>query len=299
MGNCETTDFYIDMIHSMTAFGRDQSLSTGGSLTWELRTVNHRYLDISLRLPEDLRQIETDVRKRITRALGRGKLDGVLKFQRDAGAAEINVDSTMVERLVAAADRIQKQAGGIPPISTADILQWPGVMTTPDVDVSCLAADALTGLERALAELVETRSREGAGLASHIEQRLVAADKIVTEVKSLMPGVTQAYRDRIRERLSEIQQELDPARLEQEMVIFTNKSDIAEEVDRLATHIGEVRRIVAKGGAVGRRLDFLMQEFNREANTIGSKATDIRITNASIELKVLTEQMREQVQNIE
>ncbi len=299
MGNRETTDSCIDMIYSMTAFGRDQSLSAGGSLTWELRTVNHRYLDISLRLPEDLRQIEIEVRKRVAKALGRGKLDGVLKFQRDASATDIDVDSTVVERLIAAAATIQKQANGIAPMSTADILQWPGVMTSPELDVSCLAADALAGFERALTELVETRSREGAGLAAHIEQRLAAADKIVAEVKSLMPEVTRAYRDRIRERLSEIQQELDPARLEQEMVIFTNKSDLAEEVDRLATHIGEVRRIVAKGGAVGRRLDFLMQEFNREANTIGSKATDIRITNASIELKVLTEQMREQVQNIE
>jgi uncharacterized protein (TIGR00255 family) len=166
-------------------------------------------------------------------------------------------------------------------------------------DVSSLAADALKGLDRALSELVQTRSREGADLASHIEQRLAAADKIVAEVKSIMPEVRQVFSDRLRERLGELQQELDPNRLEQEMVIFTNKSDIAEEVDRLVTHIGEVRRILAKGGAVGRRLDFLMQEFNREANTIGSKANDIRTTNASVELKVLIEQMREQVQNIE
>lgn len=287
------------MIHSMTAFGRDRSQTASGGLVWELRTVNHRYLDISLRLPEDLRQIETDVRKRIASALGRGKVDGILKFQRDAGASEINVDSPVVERLMAAAATIRKLAGDIPPINTTDVLQWPGVMTSPALDVSSLATDALAGLDRALVELVETRTREGAGLAKHIEQRLTAAGKVVAEVKSLMPEVNQAYRDRIRERLNEIQQDLDPARLEQEMVLFTHKSDIAEEVDRLATHIDEVRRVLVKGGAVGRRLDFLMQEFNREANTIGSKATDIRITNASIELKVLTEQMREQIQNIE
>jgi len=287
------------MIHSMTAFGRDRSESTGGTLTWELRTVNHRYLDISLRLPEDLRQIETDVRKRIAKALGRGKVDGVLKFQRDAGAAGIDIDAAVVARLMAASVEVGKQAGDTAPLSTADILQWPGVMASSELDVSSLVADALAGLDRTLTELAETRSREGAELADHIEQRLAMADKIVEEVKSFMPEVTQAYRDRIRTRLGEIQQELDPARLEQEMVIFTNKSDIAEEVDRLATHIGEVRRVIAKGGTVGRRLDFLMQEFNREANTIGSKAVDIRITNASVELKVLIEQMREQVQNIE
>ncbi len=287
------------MIHSMTAFGRDRSESTGGTLTWELRTVNHRYLEVSLRLPEDLRQIETDVRKRIGRALGRGKVDGALKFQRNAGAAGINVDATMVDQLMSAAAEVAKKAGKATPLSTAEILQWPGVMALPELDVSGLVADALAGLDRALTELVETRSREGAGLADHIEQRLAAADKIVVEVKSVMPEVNQAYRERIRERLNEIQQELDPARLEQEMVIFTNKSDIAEEVDRLATHIGEVRRVVTKGGTVGRRLDFLMQEFNREANTIGSKAVDIRITNAAVELKVLIEQMREQIQNIE
>ncbi len=287
------------MIHSMTAFGRDRSQTASGGLTWELRTVNHRYLDISLRLPEDLRHIETDVRKRIASVLGRGKVDGILKFQRDAGASEINVDSTVVERLMAAAATIRKLAGDLPPIDTTDVLQWPGVMTSPALDVSSLATDALAGLDRALVELVETRSREGAGLSKHIEQRLTAAGKVVAEVKSLMPEVNQAFRDRIRERLNEIQQDLDPARLEQEMVLFTHKSDIAEEVDRLATHIDEVRRVLVKGGAVGRRLDFLMQEFNREANTIGSKATDIRITNASIELKVLTEQMREQIQNIE
>lgn len=287
------------MIHSMTAFGRDRSESTGGTLVWELRTVNHRYLDISLRLPEDLRQIETDVRKRIARVLGRGKVDGVLKFQRDAGDTGIDVNTAVVDQLVAAAAKVEKQAGEILPLSTSDILQWPGVMALPELDVSSLVADALAGLDRTLTELVETRSREGTELADHIEQRLATADKIVAELKTLMPEVGQAYRDRIRERLGEIQQELDPARLEQEMVIFTNKSDIAEEVDRLATHIGEVRRVVTKGGTVGRRLDFLMQEFNREANTIGSKAVDIRITNASVELKVLTEQMREQVQNIE
>lgn len=299
MGFDKITGSSIDMIHSMTAFGRDQSQSTGSSLTWELRTVNHRYLDISLRLPEDLRLIETEVRKRVAKGLSRGKVDAVLKFQRDAGTAKIDVDSTVVDRLITAAAKIQKQAGDIPPISTAEILQWPGVMKSSELDVSTLAADALVGLERALTELVQTRSREGAELAEHIEQRLAAADKIVAEVKSIMPEVRQTYHDKLRERLGEIQQELDPIRLEQEMVFFTNKSDIAEEVDRLATHIIEVRRILAKGGAVGRRLDFLMQEFNREANTIGSKANDVRTTNASVELKVLIEQMREQVQNIE
>ena len=288
------------MIYSMTAFGRDQYESDWGTLVWELRSVNHRYLDTSIRLPEELRGLDAEIRKRLSNRLNRGKLDCSLRFQRDSQTgAEFELNEELIERLLATTREIGKHTGDVTPPPVATILQWPGVLKVPALDVDRVSETALAGFERALHELVDTRAREGEGLAEHIEQRLSAADALVSGAREIMPEVVTAYRERLHERLKEIKQEMDPARLEQEIVIFASKTDIAEELDRLETHIGEVRRIIKKGGAIGRRLDFLMQEFNREANTIGSKATDIRITNASVELKVLIEQMREQVQNIE
>jgi uncharacterized protein (TIGR00255 family) len=290
----------LHMIYSMTAFGRDQSEGDWGTLTWEIRSVNHRYLDISMRLPEDLRGLEAEIRKRLGQRLSRGKVDCGLRFQRNNQAgSEFELDESLVDRLLAAAREIGARSGDKSVLPTANILQWPGVMKTPALDVDALGEAALAGFDRALQELVSTREREGSDLAQHIEQRLAAADAVVNAAREIMPEVISAYRQRVHDRLKDIAQELDPARLEQEIVIFASKSDIAEELDRLVTHISEVRRVIKKGGAVGRRLDFLMQEFNREANTIGSKAADIRVTNASVELKVLIEQMREQVQNVE
>jgi uncharacterized protein (TIGR00255 family) len=283
------------MIYSMTAFGRDQSEGDWGTLVWEIRSVNHRYLDISTRLPEDLRGLEAEIRKRLGQKLNRGKVDCSLRFQRDNSAgSEFELDESLVDRR-----EIGERSGDATALPTATILQWPGVLKTPALDVDALGEAAMAGFDRALQELVSTREREGSDLAEHIEQRLAAADAVVHATREIMPEVISAFRQRVQDRLKDIAQELDPARLEQEIVIFASKSDIAEELDRLLTHIAEVRRVINKGGAVGRRLDFLMQEFNREANTIGSKAADIRVTNASVELKVLIEQMREQVQNIE
>jgi uncharacterized protein (TIGR00255 family) len=288
------------MIHSMTAFGRDQSESDWGALIWELRSVNHRFLDISTRLPEDLRVLEAEIRTRLGQALRRGKIDCSLRLQRDTRiSAEFHIDESIVDGLLSAAKSVQQHAGDIPTMTATEVLQWPGVLKTPTVDIDALGVAALAGLDRALNDLLDTRAREGAKLAEHIEQKLDAADQVITGLGKIMPVVVDAYRQRVADRLQEFTQELDPARLEQEIVIFASKTDITEELDRLATHIAEVRRILKKGGAVGRRLDFLMQEFNREANTIGSKAVDIRVTNASVELKVLIEQMREQIQNIE
>jgi len=288
------------MIYSMTAFGRDQYESDWGPLVWELRSVNHRYLDTSIRLPEELRGLDAEIRKRLSNRLNRGKLDCSLRFQRDSQTGtEFELNEELIERLLTITREIGKHTGDVTPPPVATILQWPGVLKVPDLDVDRLSETALAGFERALQELVDTRAREGEGLAEHIEQRLSAADALVSGARDIMPEVVTAYRERLHDRLKEIEQEIDSARLEQEIVIFASKTDIAEELDRLETHIGEVRRIIKKGGAIGRRLDFLMQEFNREANTIGSKATDIRITNVSVELKVLIEQMREQVQNIE
>jgi uncharacterized protein (TIGR00255 family) len=294
----ENTEF--GMIHSMTAFARAQGDSDSGTLVWEIRSVNHRYLEISLRLPEELRAKEGDIRQRIGARLHRGKVDCALRFARGtAGEEPLEFDEARLNQLLHASWRLHEHDSRLRPLAVAEVLQWPGVMRTPEIDVEGLAKQAFAALDQVLSELVAVREREGGELARMLEQRLAAMGGIVAETRAFMPEVTEAYRQRLQERLAEIRGELDPARVEQEIVLFAHKTDVHEELDRLDAHIAEVRRIIAGSGAVGRRLDFLMQELNREANTLGSKATDLRLTNASVELKVLIEQMREQVQNIE
>ncbi len=288
------------MIHSMTAFARVQADSNIGALAWEIRSVNHRYLEIGLRLPEELRAQEGEIRQRIGNRLHRGKVDCALRFSRGAGGAEaLEFDEPRLGQLLHAAWTLREREEQLRPLGVAEVLQWPGVMRTPEVDVEELANQALALLDEALGQLVATRLREGEELARLLEQRLTAMEGIVADTRTVIPEVAEAYRQRLNERLAEVRGELDPARLEQEMVLSAHKTDVHEELDRLDAHIAEVRRVIAGSGAVGRRLDFLMQELNREANTLGSKATDLRVTNASVELKVLIEQMREQVQNIE
>lgn len=288
------------MIHSMTAFGRDQSDTPLGRLIWELRSVNHRFLEISIRVPEDMRMLETEIRKEVGKHMKRGKIDCNLRLQSEAGITnEIEVDKEIVQQILSIVDSIRSGNASVAPINAAEILKWPGVLKSPVTDIGNVSKFVMEGFSRALNEMVETRAREGAELVQAVEERLTNAQTLITEIKTVIPEVTQAFRQRLQDRLKDIKQELDPARLEQEILILANKSDVDEELDRLQTHIGEVRRVLSQGGSVGRRLDFLMQEFNREANTIGSKATDVRVTNASVELKVNIEQMREQVQNIE
>ncbi|OGI37089.1 MAG: YicC family protein [Candidatus Muproteobacteria bacterium RBG_16_64_10] len=287
------------MIHSMTAFARRETDTPWGTLTWELRSVNHRYLDFGARLPEELRGLEPKVRSLAQARLKRGKVDGTLWFTRLA-SADMAFDAEQVRRLMAAAGEAQRLAGsGLAPLRAIDVLRWPGVVQGATLDVEGIGASALTLLARTLDELVEARSREGAQLRDLLLQRLATMERIVTDTRTLLPEAIRLYRERLELRLKEIREQLEPARLEQEMVLFANRIDVAEELDRLAAHVSEIRRVLDAPEPAGRRLDFLMQELNREANTLGSKAADVRVTNASVELKVLIDQMREQIQNIE
>jgi uncharacterized protein (TIGR00255 family) len=288
------------MTASMTAFSRNHMSTNWGQLIWEIRSVNHRYLDISFRLPEPFRMIEEAVREKINLQLARGKVECCLRFQIDKnqpGTMSINIG--LVDRLTEMSNEIEKRIHESSSIGVTDILSWPGVISDEGIDYDSLATDAVTLLDDALKELVSNRQREGERLAKMVDSRLITIGEQVDAVRSILPEITSAFRTRLESRLSELKDAMDPGRLEQEVVIFANKSDVAEELDRLESHITETRHALSSIKPVGRRLDFLMQEMNREANTLGSKSSDIRVTKASIELKVLIEQIREQIQNIE
>ena len=287
------------MLRSMTAFASAEADTGEGSLAIELRSVNHRYLELGLRLPEELRALETAMRERVAATLARGKVDLGLRWKpAAASAAEIAVDEELIARL---ADTAQMLAAKFPQLHVdfASLLSWPGVLRDQGADQESLRQSALALLDSALDEMVAARAREGERLGGFMRERLDGIERIVAEVRTHMPEVRAAMRARFDTRLAELKQPLEPGRLEQEVVLQLQRIDVDEELDRLTAHIGETRRIFGLKEAVGRRLDFLMQEFNREANTLGSKAADPRTTNAAVELKVLIEQMREQVQNLE
>ena len=290
------------MTASMTAFARREAATPAGSLIWELRAVNHRYLELFFKLPDELRAVEPLARELIAKRVGRGKLDCHLRLMaRDS--TEPVMDEALVSRLAKLAKRtgeIAASAGGsVAPWRMADLLRWPGVFQSTVTDADALLQAATQLLTGALDELAATRTREGTQLAAIIRQRLDGMEEIAARVRTLLPDVRQNYRDRLLNRLKDVRAELDPARVEQELLLFAQKTDVDEELDRLVMHLTEVRRVLDEKGQVGRRLDFLMQELNREANTLGSKAADVRVTNAAVDLKVLIEQVREQVQNIE
>ncbi len=288
------------MTLSMTAFARRERSTPWGNLAWELRSVNHRYLDVALRLPEELRALEPKVRECVAERVTRGRVDASLYWKpAEAGTDAIELNPTQVTRLMQAVKSLDRFGLSIAQPNAFELLRWPGVIRAAALDVDGLSREALSLLGEALDELRETRVREGARLKQFMLERLTAVDTHVQAVTAVLPEVVQAYRERLKTRLAEFRAELDPARVEQEIVVFANRTDVAEELERLAAHAQESRRVLDGGGQVGRRLDFLMQEFNREANTLGSKSADLRVTNASVELKVLIEQMREQVQNIE
>ncbi|CAM5514589.1 YicC family protein OS=Stutzerimonas stutzeri OX=316 GN=CXK95_14240 PE=3 SV=1 [Stutzerimonas stutzeri] len=287
------------MVHSMTAFARSELAGPHGTLSWEIRSVNHRYLEPHLRLPEAFRDLEGAVREALRKGLSRGKVECTLRFAEDAGRGELQLDRERASQLIAAAESVAALISQPAPIDPLQVLGWPGVLVGDAIDPQALNKNALQLFHDALAQLREGRQREGEELAKLLNERL---DGILVEVATLreqVPQMLAAQRQKVLDRCAEMQVELDPQRLEQEMVLLAQKSDVAEELDRLATHVGEVRRVLKAGGAAGRRLDFLMQELNREANTLGSKAFDPRSTQAAVNLKVLIEQMREQVQNIE
>jgi uncharacterized protein (TIGR00255 family) len=290
------------MIRSMTGFARTERDAPWGSVAWELRSVNHRYLEISTRLPEDLRVLETRFRQQVAARLKRGKVDCTLRVAwQAAGDRDLALDLDLAERIADAATRIRARVGDLVMPAAMDLLRWPGVVREQERDLEPVAELAAELLARAVDELQDAREREGERLAAALAERCATVSELMGQVRDALPTIREGLRSRLRERLAGLDLETDPQRLEQELVIQLGKMDVDEEIDRLASHVAEVRRILAAGDdeANGRRLDFLMQEFNREANTLGSKSVDNETTRIAVELKVLIEQMREQVQNIE
>ncbi|ASP37709.1 YicC family protein [Bacterioplanes sanyensis] len=283
----------------MTAFARASSEQTDGRFTWEIRSVNSRYLEPHFRLPDAFRELEPKLRERLKHYLSRGKIECALKFQPLAGQSELSVNTALVEQLNQAADQIHAIIGPGNAMNVLQLMQWPGVLDSNTSDSKALQASALDAFESALQQLLAAREREGQALADMIQQRLRAMQPLVAQVREQMPAALQAQRAQLQTRLEELQQQLAPERLEQEMVLLAQKADVAEELDRLDTHLAEVTRILSSNEPIGRRLDFMMQELNREANTLSSKSLTAAITQAAVDLKVLIEQMREQVQNIE
>jgi len=288
------------MLRSMTAFARREARADWGAAVWELRSVNHRYLEAFVRLPEDLRALEPEVRARIAERVRRGKVECNLRFQPAADAVgALRVNRALAEQVARASREVDQLLYNPAPVHSLDVLRWPGVIETDAPDAEALAKALLGLLDQAVADLVATRAREGTRVRGLIEARLGEMDPIIAGVRGRAPGLVTAARERLHQRLAELRAEVDGQRLEQEIVLYAQRVDVSEELDRLSMHVDEVRRVLAEGGAVGRRLDFLMQELNREANTLGSKSADAETTRAAVDLKVLIEQMREQVQNVE
>ena len=287
------------MIFSMTAFARNEVKHEWGSAVWEVRSVNQRYLETFFRLPEQFRSLEPVLRERFRKALQRGKVECNLRFNaNDANVGKLSLNEELAKQLMHAADWVQShgQSTGVNPV---DILRWPGVIAAEETDMDAIQADVLAAFDKTLKDFKDARATEGENMKGMIEQRLDAITAEVETVTTKMPEIITWQRDRIQTRFAEANVELDPTRIEQEMIMLAQRVDVAEELDRLNSHVSETRKILKKGGAVGRRLDFMMQEFNRESNTLGSKSISTEITQSAVELKVLIEQMREQIQNIE
>lgn len=288
------------MIRSMTAFARVEITESFAVIACEIRSVNHRYLEPGLRLPETLRDIEFALRDKLRKLVQRGKVDVSLRVEMlDQGVGTVSLNQTLARQLVQAAEAVAEIARHAAPINVTEILRLPGVLRTQETDHGALASAAHRCFDEAMDAFIAMREREGAELKSLIESRLDALQAETEKVRQRLPLIIRHYQDRLLARLAEIKTELNPERLEQEMVLFAQKIDVAEEMDRLNAHVAEIRRVLKDSGGVGRRLDFLMQELNREANTLGSKSVSADSSWSSVELKVLIEQMREQVQNIE
>jgi len=288
------------MIKSMTAFARQEASLEGGTLTWEIRSVNHRYLEPNFRIPEQFREAEGQLRERLRKKLARGKLDCTLKWQdSERDTKELSLNTESLKQLNAALEAIANKVPNSNAANALDILQWPGIIDHKEADKVELIKQTVNTFAAAIDTLVESRRREGEQLEPLFDDRLTKIDAIVSEVRAQLPQIIEQQRENLRKRFTELSVELDPQRLEQEMVMLAQKSDVDEELDRLEAHVREVRKVLKKKEPVGRRLDFLMQELNREANTLSSKSIVTDTTRAAVELKVLIEQMREQVQNVE
>lgn len=289
------------MIRSMTAFARKDTRGDWGTLTCEIRTVNHRYLEPSFRLPEAFRELENRFREELRKkGLKRGKVDISMRLQSaEQGEQSFEINETVAKAVNEAANHINRMLDNPAHINSLDILRWPGVLSVPEQDYSAARHAAADLFAETVTELVQVREREGERLRPLFEDRLSTMANLVVDVRARLPELLAAQEQSLRERFEKAKVELDPERVAQEMVMLAQKSDVAEELDRLEAHISEVTDTLKGNDAIGRRLDFLMQELNREANTLSSKSFDAGVTRAAVDLKVLIEQMREQVQNLE
>ncbi|MEP3855743.1 MAG: YicC/YloC family endoribonuclease [Porticoccus sp.] len=287
------------MPSSMTAFARHSIECHWGTAAWEIRSVNHRYLETGFRMPETVRDLETTLRELTRKHLQRGKVDCTLQLNIAKQSGEVAINQPLAEQYIAASEQLAHLMADPAKISPLDILRWPGVLSEPEIDREELKNTLLRLFEETLDQLVEGRRREGEKLGELVEQRLDGIAVQLATVRSRLPELLAAQRQKLIDRLQEVSTGLDQNRLEQELVLIAQRADVDEELDRLDTHLGEIRRVLQRQEPIGRRLDFLMQELNREANTLSSKSIATDTTNAAVELKVLIEQMREQIQNIE
>ncbi|VTU07063.1 YicC-like family, N-terminal region [Actinobacillus indolicus] len=287
------------MIYSMTAFAHLELKKEWGNAVWEIRSVNQRFLETYFRLPEAFRNLEMTLRERLRTALTRGKVECSLRIELNTNQNNgLTLNQEYAKQVISSLQWL-KETAQEGEINLVDILRFPGVVDNQNQDLDQISQDLLDGFEQILAEFIAMRGREGANLQALIQQRLDAIATEATKVQAQMPSVLQWQKDRLQQRFDELNLQLDPQRLEQEMVLLAQKVDVAEELDRLQLHVKETTSILKKGGAVGRKLDFMMQELNREANTLASKSINADVTNSAVELKVLIEQMREQIQNLE
>jgi uncharacterized protein (TIGR00255 family) len=284
----------------MTAFARAQDQGPWGSAVCELRSVNHRYLDIRVHLPDVLFELEQPIHDYLRQHVKRGKAECYLRFQPgETTDMPIQINHPLAKKIAAAHQELAPLFQGTVVTNPMDILQWPGVIAIGNLNLAGAREAIMALLAAAIQDLLAARLREGEALKNIFLQRLDNISTELSKVKARMPQILQHQRDRLMKHFSEAQVQMDLQRLEQEMIMFTQKIDVTEEIERIETHVSEVRRVIKQGGVIGRRLDFLMQELNREANTLGSKSVDVDTTHASLEMKVLIEQLREQMQNIE
>jgi len=288
------------MTNSMTGFSRCSTEQATASLVWELRTVNHRYLDVIVKLPEDLRGLESAVRKRIAETIKRGKVECHLRYKSsETEHPELLINEDYATAILKACQKISKPLHQPSELNVIEVLKWPGVVRKPEIDLSPVMTAALDLFDQALNDLCESKKSEGQRMQVMLEERCAAMKLIVAQERKRRPELVNKTREKLLDRIKELAVEHDANRFEQEIAYITQKMDVDEELDRLESHFVEIEKILNRNEAIGRRLDFMMQELNREANTLGSKSADIETTQASVELKVLIEQMREQVQNIE
>jgi uncharacterized protein (TIGR00255 family) len=287
------------MIRSMTGFARRERQFPWGLLAWELKTVNHRFLEIGCRLPEEFRVAEADFRQAISGAVRRGKVESSLHFRPVAAAGGLEIDAQLVESLTQRAVQVASQAGAAARIDVMDLLRWPGVVRDQTRDAVPLIAAAHALLGEALTDLARFRDSEGNRLRDALEQRCAGLNDFAAQVSERLPEVRARMRTKLLERITQLAQDVNQDRLEQELAMLAQRLDVDEEIDRLRGHVAEIRKAFGGHEPAGRRLDFLMQELNREANTLSSKSQDIETTRTAVDMKVLIEQMREQVQNIE